>query len=202
MRTLVVSYLPRESSSNTKRLLDAVISSFEDVDHLELSSSLPPLFDAKKLQAYYSQAYLGEFTDTSLLEPMYVLANQLLSANNIILAYPVYYHMVPAVVKAWMECVCIKELTWRFDLEKGYVGLLSNKNALVLATSGNVYSSSETNNFHIPYVKSFFSFLGIDTKVVVAEGLNPSGVAISALEEEKVFSQAITQALSIVSDWK
>jgi FMN-dependent NADH-azoreductase len=101
------------------------------------------------------------------------LTAELLEADEIVLATPMYNFAVPAITKAWIDHVVRVGKTFKVD-ETGYHGLATGKKVTFLIASGGVYtpgSPAEGYNQESPYLQSIFGFMGItDAKVVLAGG--------------------------------
>jgi len=74
-------------------------------------------------------------------------------------------------MKAWFDRVLRAGETFRYT-EKGPVGLLEGKQALVLAARGGMYAGTEMDS-QTPHLKSMLGLMGItDQHFVYAEGLS------------------------------
>lgn len=105
-------------------------------------------------EAAASDAYLGE----------------LLAADVVVIGLPMYNFNIPSTLKAWFDHVARAGTTFRYT-PKGPEGLLKNKRAIVIVTSGGKYSGTGF-DLQSPYVRQFLGFIGIeDVKFVYAEGL-------------------------------
>ena len=62
MKTLIVSYIPRNEQSNTKKLLDAFREEIgiSDVEELDLLVDVPDMFLDSNLSAYINRNFLGQ----------------------------------------------------------------------------------------------------------------------------------------------
>ena len=62
MKTLIVSYIPRNEQSNTKKLLDAFREEIgiADVEELDLLVDVPDMFLDSNLLAYINRNFLGQ----------------------------------------------------------------------------------------------------------------------------------------------
>jgi FMN-dependent NADH-azoreductase len=99
------------------------------------------------------------------------LIDELKRADVIVLGLPMYNFGLPSTLKAYFDHVGRAGHTFRYT-EKGPVGLLSGKRAIVFAARGGKYSGTPADT-QTPYVRSFLNFLGIaDVEFVYAEGLN------------------------------
>lgn len=182
-RVLVVEYLPRGPRSRTRELLEAALEAIPEasVERLDLARMPPRALDATALNAYVQRNYAGlEITaeQSASLGEADALAAQLLAADALILAFPVFNFSVPAAVKAWLDAVMQKGRTWQAG-PGGRRGLLKARSALVLMTSGGDLSGERAAWDHArPLVEHCLAFMGVlEVRCVRAERLNsePAG---------------------------
>jgi len=104
------------------------------------------------------------------------LVSELVEADEIILATPMFNFAIPASLKAWIDHVVRAGKTFRYNAEGRPEGLLAGKNKKVLAiiASGGAYSerSGMTALDHqSPYLRFILGFMGItDVRFVQAGG--------------------------------
>lgn len=106
------------------------------------------------------------------------LIAELIAADIIVLAAPIYNFGIPAAVKAWADLVARAGTTFAYT-ETGPQGLLADKTAYIVSASGGVDLGSEM-DFATPHLTLFLNFLGItDVSLIDAGGLmtNPDKVA-------------------------
>jgi FMN-dependent NADH-azoreductase len=98
------------------------------------------------------------------------LIEELKVADAIVLGLPMYNFGIPSTLKAYFDHVARAGVTFRYT-EKGPVGLLLGKRAVVFATRGGLYAGTPRDT-QSGYVRDFLAFLGIaDVEFVYAEGL-------------------------------
>jgi FMN-dependent NADH-azoreductase len=98
------------------------------------------------------------------------LIDELRAADTIVLGLPMYNFGVPSTLKAYFDHIGRAGETFRYT-EKGPVGLLTGKKAVVFATRGGLYAGTPRDT-ETSYVRDFLGFLGItDVQFVYAEGL-------------------------------
>ena len=98
------------------------------------------------------------------------LIAELRAADTIVIGLPMYNFGVPSTLKAYFDHVARAGETFRYT-EKGPLGLLTGKRAIVFATRGGVYAGTPLDT-ETEYLKTFLGFLGItDVEFVYAEGL-------------------------------
>ena len=86
--------------------------------------------------------------------------NELKAADVLVIATPIYNFNVPAALKAWVDLVARARETFRYT-ETGPVGLLKNKKAYIIVTSGGTALQSEY-DFVTAWLTHILSFIGID----------------------------------------
>src|SRR5262249_38607639 len=79
---------------------------------------------------------------------------------------PLYNFGPPASLKAWADLVARKDLTFKYT-DKGPQGLLKNKRAYVIVTSGGVPVGAPADHL-TPWLKTFLGFIGIDNVTFLA----------------------------------
>ncbi|MDB5657633.1 MAG: FMN-dependent NADH-azoreductase [Cypionkella sp.] len=98
------------------------------------------------------------------------LVAELLAADEVVMATPVYNYTIPASLKAWIDHIVRKGVTLGFDGQR----LLIGKKATVVLASGGVYGeASPINhlNFIPRYLEAILNVLGItDGRIIHGEG--------------------------------
>lgn len=205
-KTLVVQYLPRGERSNTKKVLDAFLATAQDktdIEILDLVEETPPLFLSDNLIAYILRDMVSqEISDEQkkLLEPADKCVAQLQAADNVVIAFPTYNFSLPAVVKAWFDQVMLAGHT--FTMQEGnFVGLLENKKALIINSSGAAYDNPDmqAKEHALSLGKLELNFMGIqDVELVSAAGTNmqpdEEGVA-------EIVRKAADEAKAVAEKW-
>ena len=178
-KTLLITYTPR-FDSNTAKLVDTFLNHSDehsDITHLDLVKNPAPLLLEDNLNALLKRNFMGlELTkeESEVVKSADKLVQQLLKADKIVLAFPMYNFSVPATVKAWIDAVIQKDRTFKIINEGGYEGLCQGKKALILMTTGADYSQEPTKSmdYAMPLVESCLGFIGIESYGISAYGLN------------------------------
>lgn len=113
------------------------------------------------------------------------LVKQLLTADIIVIGAPVINFTIHSSLKAWIDHITRVGITFGYG-ENGPVGKIIGKKVYVAMSSGGVYSEGlyKENDFVAPYLKAFFSFLGMtDFTVFRAEGLKVPEMKEYAMEK-------------------
>ncbi len=175
-KTLIVQYTPR-IDSNTKKLVDSFVEYAQDkteITFLDLTKNTPDLLLEENLNLYVQRNFGGvELTEeqSQILAKNDEYVAQILAADYIVLATPMYNFTLPATVKAWFDAIVQAGVTFTKTTE-GLKGLCENKEALLLMTSGTDFSIEPYSavDFATPLVKTIFGLIGIPSQKVTAFG--------------------------------
>lgn len=100
-----------------------------------------------------------------------LLTDELVAADVLVLAAPMYNFAIPSTLKSWLDHVLRAGVTFKYT-ETGPQGLLTGKRAYVLTARGGVYSGSALDHQE-PYLRQALAFVGIhEVTFIHAEGLN------------------------------
>ena len=120
---------------------------------------------------------------------MFELSNQLVKelkqSDIIIISAPIYNYGPPATLKAWSDLAARVGETFKFKPNGRREGLLKNKRAYLVITSGGTKLNSKE-DFLTPWLKFILNFFGIDK----IETINADQMA---LDYEKSIKEAESQ---------
>lgn len=117
------------------------------------------------------------------------LVSELKESDIIIISAPIYNYGPPATLKAWADLAARVGETFRFKPDGRREGLLSNKRAFLVITSGGTKLNSNE-DFLTPWLKFILNFFGIEkVDMVSADQM--------ALDYEKSIKDAETQIANI-----
>ena len=88
------------------------------------------------------------------------LVKELKESDIIIISAPIYNYGPPATLKAWSDLAARVGETFKFTPEGRRVGLLKNKRAYIVITSGGTKINS-SEDFLTPWLKFILNFFGI-----------------------------------------
>ena len=125
---------------------------------------------------------------------MFELSNQLVKelkeGDIIIISAPIYNYGPPATLKAWSDLAARVGETFKFKPNGRREGLLKNKRAYLVITSGGTKLNSKE-DFLTPWLKFILNFFGIDK----IETINADQMA---LDYEKSIKEAESQIDKII----
>ena len=120
------------------------------------------------------------------------LVKELKESDIIIISAPIYNYGPPATLKAWSDLAARVGETFRFKPNGRREGLLKNKRAYLVITSGGTKLNSKE-DFLTPWLKFILNFFGIDkVEVISADQM--------ALDYEKSIRDAEAQIDNISID--
>jgi FMN-dependent NADH-azoreductase len=120
--------------------------------------------------AYADKAKQALSTDVMLPKPPLAgIVAELLDADHLVIATPVYNYNVPAALKAWVDHIVRKGMTLGFDGS----GLVTGKKATVLLASGGVYTEGSPirdRDIAAQYLRLTLNLMGITEVTFIAAG--------------------------------
>ena len=119
----------------------------------------------------------------ALLTQSDALVAELQAADDIVIATPIYNFSVPAALKAWIDLICRDKITFVYENNSSR-GLLSNKRATVIVTSGGTLADRDID--FTSYIQHILGFIGVnDVTIIDVTGLsnNRSNVIADARQE-------------------
>lgn len=179
-KVLVVESSPNGEKSLSKKgthlVLDALKKRFENIEIKvrDLQKNSVPHLKPELIEAMFTKSEMRSPEMLQTLKLSDELTDELLWADEIIVATPMWNFSVPSVLKAWVDHVSRSGKTFSFT-DKGLVGIAAGRKAYVVVASGSVFSEGAFASFDAltPFVKAFFGFIGIpDVHVIRVEGVN------------------------------
>jgi len=103
------------------------------------------------------------------------LVDEFLAADRYVFGVPMYNFNIPSTFKAYIDQLVRPGRTFAVG-PNGYEGLVKDRKALFLTSSGGSYHSGTpmaSLNFQEPYLRTIFGFMGItDLQFIAAENMN------------------------------
>lgn len=172
---LVVQSSLNNQSGNSTKLANQYIEALQNQTPIKVTARNLAEEDLPHLSALEMQAWMtaeAQRTDnqTKLAAISQSIVDDVLLADEIVLAVPMYNFGIPSVLKAWFDRLARAGITFQYT-ENGPKGLLSNKQVTVLAARGGKYQGTALDT-QTEFIKNFFAFLGLDNiQFIYAEGL-------------------------------
>jgi FMN-dependent NADH-azoreductase len=177
----------KEGSSSralAKKLLDKIKKPEDEIIYRDLDDEMVFVsgltesgmkIDKKDQTKHHKKMF--ELSDT--------LVKELKESDIIIISAPIYNYGPPATLKAWSDLAARVGETFRFKPNGRREGLLKNKKAYLVITSGGTKLNSKE-DFLTPWLKFILNFFGVDdVKTISADQM--------ALDYEKSIKDAENQ---------
>jgi FMN-dependent NADH-azoreductase len=130
----------------------------------------------------------GPKTDESRKHPILKYAYQFAEADKYIIAAPMWNLSIPAILKAYIDYVCVTGITFKYTAE-GPVGLCQGKKAVHIVTRGGGYSEGPAAAYEMGdrYLRTIFGFFGItDFTTISADKLDVIGEDVEAIVKNAI----------------
>ena len=174
-KLLVVETSPRGDDSISRNMTRRFVADWQathpdgEVVDRDLMETDLPFVTAPWLQAYFTPSEKHSPEMKQALRLSDELVGEILAADHIVIATPVYNYNVPAALKAWIDHIVRKGMTLGFDGN----GLVTGKKATVLLASGGVYTEGSPirdRDIATQYLRLILNVIGITDVTVVAGG--------------------------------
>jgi FMN-dependent NADH-azoreductase len=179
-RVLIIESSARQQDSVSRQLTQTFIAQWQaahpadQITVRDLATQPVPHLDANLLGGWMKPAEQRTEIEEASLERSNLLTDELLAADVLVMAAPMYNFAIPSTLKAWLDHVLRAGVTFKYTAT-GPQGLLSGKRAYVLTARGGIYAGSNSDHQE-PYLRQVMGFIGIhDVTFIHAEGLNLGG---------------------------
>jgi len=154
------------SRALAKKLLDKIKKPEDEVVYRDLNDEM--IFISNLTE---SGMKIPEGEQTEQHKKMFELSDKLVlelkESDIIIISVPIYNFGPPATLKAWSDLAARIGETFKFKPDGRRVGLLKNKRAYLVITSGGTKLNSKE-DFLTPWLKYILNFFGIEKVDVIS----------------------------------
>jgi FMN-dependent NADH-azoreductase len=176
-KVLIIESSARQQGSASRELTQEFISRWkaahpnDQVTVRDLAVEQVPHLDLDLLTGWMAPAAEHTPAQAEALSRSNLLTNELLEADVLVMAAPMYNFAIPSTLKAWLDHVLRAGVTFKYTAN-GPQGLLTGKRAIALTSRGGVYAGTPLDHQE-GYLRQAMAFIGIhDVSFVHAEGLN------------------------------
>jgi FMN-dependent NADH-azoreductase len=130
----------------------------------------------------------GPKTAESRNHPILKYAYQFSEVDKIVIAEPMWNLSIPAILKAYIDYICVTGITFKYT-EEGPVGLCTGKKAINISSRGGDYSNKPFSEYEMGdrYLRTIFGFLGItDFTTIAIDGLDVIGNDVDRVLEDAI----------------
>lgn len=173
-----------EGVSRTFKISDSFIEAYkqnhpgDEIITLNLYAEGIGLLSADDINSVF-----GPKTDESRKHPILKYAYQFTEADKYVIAEPMWNLSIPAILKAYIDYICVTGITFKYTAE-GPVGLCKGKKAINISARGGEYSAEPASAYEMGdrYLRTIFAFLGItDFTTISADALDVVGNDVDAI---------------------
>ncbi|OLF55353.1 FMN-dependent NADH-azoreductase [Pseudomonas chlororaphis] len=179
-RVLIIESSARQQDSVSRQLTQTFIKQWQaahpadQITVRDLATTPVPHLDSNLLGGWMKPVGQRNAVEEASLQRSNELTDELLAADVLVMAAPMYNFAIPSTLKAWLDHVLRAGVTFKYT-ETGPQGLLTGKRAYVLTARGGIYAGS-ANDHQEPYLRQVMGFIGIhDVEFIHAEGMNLGG---------------------------
>ncbi|RDS86662.1 FMN-dependent NADH-azoreductase [Dyella psychrodurans] len=172
-KLLFVIASPRGDESKSTQVANTYVATFRelnpgfDVDILDLWKENLPAFDGDK-NAAKLKVLLGQDLNAAQKthwDEVLEVADRFISADRYVFSAPMWNDGIPYRLKQFIDIVHQPGITYRLSPENGYSGLLQNKHATLVLTSGAYAGHFPSPNFgtdhQSTYLRSWLNLTGV-----------------------------------------
>ena len=181
----VNSCVKRNNESRTNRLAQAYLKKYLEDKECNLSTVVLKDLDMMPLNMQGLLEREKALRQDDFSGSAFDLARSFAAANEVVIAAPYWDMSFPALLKLYVEQICVNKLTFCYGENGMPCGLTNIKKVVYLTTAGGYIGK---NNFGFDYIKGVFSTLFGITDIVFcsAEGLD-----IYGNDPEKILNDTI-----------
>ncbi len=165
MKVLKINSSAQKSNSISRKMVDNITSQLEqkygsvDVSDRDVAYSHLPYLNEEFVEAMFNKGVL----DSDQEEVLHIsdsLIEEVSDSDVLIIGAPIYNFSVPASLKAYFDLIARPGKTFKYSNTGALTGLLENKTAFVVITSGGTKIGSK-HDYTKGYITSFLEFIGI-----------------------------------------
>ena len=202
---LLLDASPRGERSHSRKLGQEFLTAWQAA-HPEgravvrdLGHEPPPFINEAWVEGAFTAPDQHSLAARSAIRVSDRFVDELLAADEVVIATPIYNLTVPAALKAWIDQIVRFGRTFTSGAS-GFDGLAKGKRVKVLAASGSDFRLTGPGagyNFLEPYLRAILGFIGItDVTFVYAHSLNAGD---SQREQSVAAATETTRALAIAA---
>lgn len=162
---------PKTKNSASRKLGQAVIEKIKEIypnsqiTEYDLATNKTAHLNEDHIEAFFTPAEIQTEAHQQSLVQSNQAIQDLLKADILVIEAPMYNWSIPSTLKAYFDQIARAKITFQY-VGEGLLpkGLLKNKKAYIVTSSGGIYSEGELKpyDFATNYVRFFLTLLGIE----------------------------------------
>ena len=205
-RLLHVESSPRKGTSASIEVARALIDAWAarhpeaHVDTLDLWAEPLPEFNGAVLDAKY--AFLSGGTpagaEAEAWARISAMVDRIKRADILVVSAPMWNFSIPYKLKHWIDLVTQPGLSFGYDPDKGYFGMVTGKRAvLVCARGGEYVGDAAAYDLQTRYLAQALGFIGITDQQLVTIDRSLHGPAADRASRDAAKATAVALAASL-----
>jgi FMN-dependent NADH-azoreductase len=193
---------PRKDRSRSNKIAEAFLQTYmsknpdDEIIKINLFKKILPPFDGFTINAKYNIMH-GEKQspeETDAWKIVEEIIEEFKSADKYLFSVPMWNFGIPYRLKQYIDIITQPTYTFGVDPEKGYIGLVTGKPAMVVYSRGGNYAEQEIEK-QVDHQKSYLNlilgFIGFtDIKSVTVQPTLAEGPETAAAKVEQAIKQA------------
>ena len=169
-KLLYIQASPRSERSSSTDVANTYIDAFKTASADNTVSTLNiwemnlPEFDGDRLNAKYSFLHGQNPSDAEATawQEIVAIAEQFKDADCYLFSVPMWNFSIPYKLKHYIDIITQPGLTFSFDPETGFFGLVTGKPVTAIYSRGGEYENAEAKgmDFQKPYLEMAMGFIG------------------------------------------
>jgi FMN-dependent NADH-azoreductase len=201
-RILYLKASPNRQHSRSDRVARAFIETIAselpsvELDTIDVWDLALPEFDEAMLEAKFAVLRRQDATaeQQRRWSEAVRISQRFNRADLYVFSIPMWNFGIPYRLKHFIDIVTLPGENWNWSREHGYQALLSNKQAVLVASSANVHDDDvppgfARDDFQRPYIRRWLKFIGID----VVKEIRVSPTLADPEEVKRIEAQAEDQ---------
>ena len=205
-KLLYVETSPRKQRSASIEVARAFLDAYrhahpaDSIQEIDVWNLDLPEFDEAAFEAKYAgiEGRARTPAQQAVWDRFVALAQPFRDADKIVFAVPMWNWGIPYKLKHLIDAISMKDILFTFD-ERGLIGLLTNKKALLILAKGIDYApSSATRDWDMqtPYLKVWLESNGITDITVIPVEKNLYGPQVDRESRDAAKERAVALASS------
>ena len=171
-KVLHIESSPRKSRSHSISVANEFLEAYKsqkpdtEIETLDIWSMDLPVFDGHMLDAKYAVINGESPTDeqAAAWKTVENIFNHFNTADLYVISVPMWNFGIPYRLKQYIDVITQPGMAWSYSSEESYKGLLKDKSAVVIYSSGDGYGEGtgfEAYDLQKPYINLWLNFIGV-----------------------------------------
>ena len=206
VKVLYVEASPRKERSASIEVARAFLESYREVNPADTVHTMDvwslniPEFDGVAFEAKYAgiEGRDRSAEQKTMWRAFEQLAQPFREADKLVFSVPMWNWGIPYKLKHLIDAISMKDILFTFD-ERGLIGLLTNKKALLILAKGIDYtpdSAPRDWDMQTPYLKVWLESNGITDITVIPVEKNLYGPKVDRDSRDAATKQTVALAMS------